>query len=91
MRVTASDVMTSPAWWIYEDAQVEDAAQVMMEKKVRRLVVKNHLGDAVGVITLDDVARFTHGSSLSGRILNEVARKPPQPVMAAMSAFDYDE
>jgi len=87
----ASDVMSGPAHWIYEDARVEDAAQEMIRKKVRRLVVKNHLGGAVGVITLDDVARFTHGSSLSGRVLNEVARKSPAGVAAAMSAFDYEE
>lgn len=88
---TGADVMTAPGWWVFEDDELDHAAQELVRKKVRRLVVKNHLDGAVGVITLDDIAKFTQGDETSGRILREVAKKPPVGVAVAMSAFDYEE
>lgn len=91
LLTSAAEVMTTPAWWVYDDAELEGASEEMMRKSVRRLVVKNHLEGSVGVISLDDVARKATGEDAATRILKEVARKPPVGVGARKSDFDFEE
>jgi CBS domain-containing protein len=68
--------MSHPAIWLYEDAQIEDAVHLMSRQQVRRLVVLNHKREAVGVLSLDDLASYTGDDETAGRILEKIARKP---------------
>lgn len=53
--VLVREVMSSPVFTIEPTAQLEDAAETMRKKKVKRLVVV--LGDEVrGVVTVRDIA-----------------------------------
>ena len=51
------DLMTSPAVSCFEDQEVEDAARVMKQNQIRRLVIlKRANNELVGVISLGDLA-----------------------------------
>ncbi|MGD8393918.1 MAG: CBS domain-containing protein [Candidatus Eiseniibacteriota bacterium] len=50
------EVMTPKTWTIREDQEVEEAAKLMRDKKVRRLVVLSRNGELAGVLTLGDLA-----------------------------------
>lgn len=87
----AQEIMSEPAWWIYEDAEVEHAVREMTRKNVRRLLVRNHAGAVVGVLSLDDLALFTHGDETAGRVLESIARRIPVPAGAKDPDADWDE
>jgi len=53
--VTASDLMTSPAVTIGPDDTVEHAAQLMYDRKVKRLPVVDQCGRPIGIISRSDV------------------------------------
>jgi predicted transcriptional regulator len=74
-RVLTRDVMTKDVHWVYEDAELEDAVRVMADRAVRRLLVKDRQQYPVGVLSLDDIAVFTHGDETTGRILQQIAVK----------------
>jgi CBS domain-containing protein len=81
-KVLARDVMTKDIHWVYEDAELEDAVRIMADRAVRRLLVKDRQHYPVGVLSLDDIAVFTHGDETAGRILQEIALKT-----SSLSAF----
>lgn len=87
----AQDIMSEPVWWIYEDAEVENAVREMARKNVRRLLVRNHAGKSVGVLSLDDLALFTHGDETAGRVLESIARRIPVPAGAKDPNADWDD
>lgn len=87
----AQDIMSEPVWWIYEDAEIEHAVREMARKNVRRLLVRNHAGAAVGVLSLDDLALFTHGDETAGRVLESIARRIPVPAGAKSPLDDWDD
>lgn len=53
--VMVSDAMTSPARTVGEDEAIEEALHRMRNSSVRRLVVVDGEGKAVGVLSVDDV------------------------------------
>jgi CBS domain-containing protein len=67
------DLMTTPAIYCYEDQEVSEAARLMEEHQIRRLVVLSREGERlVGVISLGDLAR--NGTvDLSGKVLQKVS------------------
>jgi CBS domain-containing protein len=56
--VVASDVMTSPAITVGMDATVSEAARVMQERQIRRLVVVDARGNIAGIATRSDLLRL---------------------------------
>ena len=50
------DVMTPEIVSCYEDQDVEDAARLMKERQIRRLLVLNRANDLVGIVSLGDLA-----------------------------------
>ena len=75
-KTAVREIMSHPAIWLYEDAQIDDAARLMAKQQVRRIVVLNHKGAAVGVLSIDDLATSTGGDETVGRILEKIARRP---------------
>jgi len=72
-KVLTRDVMTHDVFWIYDDAEIENAIRLMAEKAVRRLLVRNHQDEPVGILSLDDLAIFTNGDETTGRVLQRIA------------------
>src|SRR5512134_3340898 len=67
------DLMTTPAIYCFEDQDVSEAAKIMAENQIRRLVVLSRDDKRlVGVISLGDLAR-NHTIDLSGDVLQKVS------------------
>jgi CBS domain-containing protein len=56
-KVLVRDIMSTPLITIGSDARMSDAAELMSEYMIRRLVVVDKDGDLAGIITAGDLAR----------------------------------
>ncbi len=70
------EVMTPEVVCCTQDQDVKAAAQLMEEKKVRRIPVVDGQRHPVGILSLGDVAVRSHNTRLAGEILCEVAAQP---------------
>ena len=68
------DAMTEGISYCYEDDDVADAARLMREKQVRRLVVLNRDKRLVGIVSLGDLAVETSDERLAGKTLERVSQ-----------------
>ena len=67
------DLMTSPAIYCYDDQDVSEAAKIMEENQIRRLVVLSREEKRlVGVVSLGDLAR-NESADRSGHVLQKVS------------------
>lgn len=58
-EINADSLMSSPVVSIGKDSSVEDAARVMVQKKVRHLLVEDRSSrQIVGMVTVTDLARY---------------------------------
>jgi CBS domain-containing protein len=68
------DLMTTPTIYCFEDQDVSEAARIMAENQIRRLVVLSREDKRlVGVVSLGDLARNDPGD-LSGKVLERVSQ-----------------
>lgn len=70
---TVRDALTEGINYCFEDDAVEDAARVMREKQIRRLVVLNHDKRLTGIVSLGDLAVSTRDEHLAGETLERVS------------------
>jgi len=54
------EVMVQTVTTCFEDQNIADAANIMMQNHVRRLPVMNHDNEMVGFLSVDDLARNSH-------------------------------
>jgi CBS domain-containing protein len=75
MRTTrVQDVMTRDVHTVAEDADVKEAARLMKERQVRRLVVTGSGGTLAGIVSLGDIAVETRDDKLKGDVLEKVSQ-----------------
>lgn len=55
-RTKVQDAMIADVVYCFEDAEVEEAAQLMQEKQLRRLVVLSREKRLAGIVSLSDLA-----------------------------------
>lgn len=67
------DVMTPDVVYCFEDQDVQEAAKLMQEHQIRRLVVLNRDKRLVGIVSLGDVAVETGDEKLAGTTLEKVS------------------
>ncbi len=73
-RLTAvKDVMTPDVVYCFDDQDVQEAAKLMQEQQVRRLVVLNRDKRLIGIVSLGDLAVETGDDNLAGKTLEEVS------------------
>jgi len=72
------DVMTPDLIYCFEDEDVAEAARLMEEHQVRRLVVLNRDKRLVGIVSLGDLAVKTGNDELTGEALEQVS-EPATP------------
>ncbi|MEX0700755.1 MAG: CBS domain-containing protein [Planctomycetales bacterium] len=72
------DVMSEGVETLPEDADVEEAAQLMEREQIRRVVVTDGDGKCVGIVSLGDLAVKTHDDARCGDVLEEVS-EPASP------------
>jgi CBS domain-containing protein len=70
--IIGRDLVTSPVMYCYEDQDINEAAQLMRDNQIRRLVVLNRSKRLVGVVSLGDVA-MNGTNDLSGEVLQSVS------------------
>jgi CBS domain-containing protein len=73
-----SEIMTPEVVFTYEDEDVKEAAKLMQEHQLRRLVVLNRDKKLVGIVSLGDLAVETKDDKLKGQVLEDVS-KPAEP------------
>jgi len=69
-NTTVRKVMSERIFWCFDDQEIEKAARLMEDKKVRRLAVMNHEKRMVGFLSVDDLAHRAH--ALSGEVLDQI-------------------
>jgi CBS domain-containing protein len=74
LNAPVSDVLTEEVVYCYEDESVQEAAELMRIRQIRRLVVLNRDRRMVGVLSLGDIARGTGQDKLTGKVENAVAQ-----------------
>jgi CBS domain-containing protein len=68
------DVMTPDVVYCFEDQDVEEAARLMKENQIRRLVVLDRDKRLVGIVSLGDLALETGDEKLAGQTLEKVSQ-----------------
>ncbi|MCI0462241.1 MAG: CBS domain-containing protein [Gemmataceae bacterium] len=72
------DTMTPDIVYCFEDQDVREAARLMKEKQIRRLVVLNRDKRLVGILSLGDLAVDTGDEQLAGETLEQIS-EPATP------------
>jgi CBS domain-containing protein len=67
------EIMTPHIVYCFEDQDVSDAAHMMEQKQIRRLVVLNHDKRLVGILSLGDLAIDIGDEQLVGHTLEAVS------------------
>ncbi len=70
---TVKDVMTPDVVYCFDDQDVQEAARLMKEHQVRRLVVLNRDKRLAGIVSLGDLAVETGDENLAGKTLEQVS------------------
>jgi CBS domain-containing protein len=68
-----SDAMSPNVIYVFEDQDVTEAARLMKENQIRRLVVLNRDKRLVGIVSLGDLAVKNGDEGLSGKTLEQVS------------------
>lgn len=79
-NVRVKDAMTPDILYCFEDEGVDEAATLMKESQIRRLVVLNRDKRLVGIMSLADLAVKTRDEVLSGETLEQVS-EPAFPMV----------
>jgi CBS domain-containing protein len=66
-------MMSSSPVWCYEDDVLTDAADILADNRVRRLVVVDTNNNLVGLLSMDDLAAHMSSDRLLGDLLRHVA------------------
>jgi CBS domain-containing protein len=74
--VKVRQMMTQEVVFCFENRSVEEAAQLMEEKKIRRLPVLDAQRHLVGIVSIGDLAARAHEQKLAGQVLERVAERP---------------
>ncbi len=74
LHTSVGEVMTKDPAVCQEDNDLEQAAKIMENYKVRRLLVKNNEGNISGILTIDDIA-LRGGSQLVTEVIKEVKQR----------------
>ncbi len=67
------DIMSPAVVSISEESSVQEAAELMERKQIRRLLVRDKDDKVCGIVSLSDIARHM-SKKLSGEILQEVTQ-----------------
>jgi len=65
------EVMSPDVFYCFEDQDVQDAARLMEDRQIRRLVVLDRNKRLVGIVSLGDLAVQTDDEELGGEELSE--------------------
>lgn len=73
-QTKVEEAMTKSVAMCDENADIEEAARIMKECKIRRLLVKNSQNIVSGIITIDDIA-LRGGCQMVTEVLKQVKQR----------------
>lgn len=76
---SVKDIISSEVVYCYDDDSVEEAARLMEDNQIRRLIVVNHDQTPVGILSIGDIAVKSGQEELAGEILERIS-EPAAPV-----------
>lgn len=71
---SVESVMTDHVVTCFNDQPIQEAAYLMANTQIRRLVVLSRAGDIVGIVTVGDIANDA-SEELAGQTLGEIVEK----------------
>ncbi|HEX2980261.1 MAG TPA: CBS domain-containing protein [Anaerolineaceae bacterium] len=77
-KVKAHEIMTKNYIFVYEDQDVREAARLMSDRQIRRLLVLNHDNNLVGIVSLGDLSVDAGEDKLMAKTLEDISR-PAKP------------
>lgn len=72
------EAMTPDVVYAFEDQDIDEAAQLMKERQLRRLVVLDRNKKLVGILSLGDIAADARDDKMTGEVLEKVS-EPSEP------------
>jgi CBS domain-containing protein len=72
-RTSVKDIASTDIVYCFEDESVEDAARLMEDNQVRRLIVVDHEQKPIGIVSIGDIAVKSGQEQLAGEILERVS------------------
>jgi CBS domain-containing protein len=75
VRAMVHEVMTQEVLCCSENDEVEEAARIMQENQVRRILVLNEANELVGITSLGELATITGDLLLAGEMLESVSQE----------------
>jgi len=73
------DIISSGIVYCYDDDSVEEAARLMEDNQIRRLIVVNRDQTPVGILSIGDIAVKSGQEQLAGELLERIS-EPAAPV-----------
>jgi CBS domain-containing protein len=74
---TVRDLMTRNVHSVREDADINDALQLMREGEIRRVPVVNEREEIVGIVSIGDISVDTNQAGKVGRTIEDISEAPP--------------
>ena len=71
-KTKVSEIMTSEVFLCSQNIPIEEAAAIMEQKQVRRLLVRNEEGHLIGIISLTDLAKGFN-KELAAEVLTKIS------------------
>ncbi len=68
------ETMTRDVTYCFEDQDIQEAAMLMVEKRIRRLVVLTAEKNLVGIVSLGDLVVHSGNTTLGGEVLEFVSQ-----------------
>ena len=82
-RTKVREVMTPDVLYCFEDQDVSEAARLMQQRQVRRILVLNRNREVAGIVSLGDIAVETGDSKLAAKTLEQVSADSDRESLAA--------
>lgn len=73
-QTKVKDIVTPDVIYGFEDQDVNEAARLMGDRQIRRLVVLNHEDRLVGIVSLGDLVTDTKDKRMAGETLEKVSQ-----------------
>lgn len=84
-----SDVMTRELVSCTEDMEVREAAEIMENTRLRRLLVQNAQGGFIGILSMSDLARVGKEHGLAGEVMSQVTQPTAADTPATPNAITH--
>jgi CBS domain-containing protein len=76
-RTAVREAMTPQVVWCFEDHDTLEAARIMENRAIRRLMVVDRNERLVGILTVDDIASSARQERLAGEVIDSAAAMRP--------------